>query len=77
MLVTSVKIQNRDVIIITLNCTPRWKETEKISKYVEENYEYKKLVSKDDTLENLNIKNGPLMLQIVSKRDIIIPVKKG
>ena len=30
-LVTSVKIQNRDVIIITLNCTPRWKETEKIS----------------------------------------------
>ncbi|MCJ7688707.1 MAG: D-alanyl-D-alanine carboxypeptidase, partial [Clostridiaceae bacterium] len=47
-LVTSVTINNREVIIITLNSTPRWKETEKISKYVEKNYEYKKIISKDD-----------------------------
>lgn len=75
-LVTSVKIQDREVIIITLNCTPRWKETQKISKYIEENYEYKKLISKEDTLESLNIKNGASKVQIISKRDIIIPVKK-
>ena len=75
-LVTSVKIQNRDVIIVTLNCTPRWKETEKISQYVEKNYEYKKLISKDDTLEHLIIKNGIDNVEIISKRDIIIPVKK-
>ncbi|MBW9156328.1 D-alanyl-D-alanine carboxypeptidase [Clostridium sp. FP2] len=75
-LVTSVKIQNREVIIITLNCTPRWKETEKISKYIEKNYEYKKVISKDDTLESLNIKNGASSVQIASKGDIIIPVKK-
>ena len=75
-LVTSVKIENRDVIIITLNCTPRWKETEKISEYVEKNYEYKKLISKDDTLEHLSIKNGIDDVEIVSKRDIIIPIKK-
>ena len=76
-LVTSVKIQNRDVIIITLNCTPRWKETEKISKYVEKNYEYKKLISKNDILEHLSIKNGMGNVKIVSKRDIIIPVKNN
>lgn len=76
-LVTSVKIQNRDVIIITLNCTPRWKETEKISKYVEKNYEYKKLISKNDILEHLRIKNGVGNVEIVSKRDIIIPVKNN
>ncbi|MBU3142168.1 D-alanyl-D-alanine carboxypeptidase family protein [Clostridium sp. CF012] len=75
-LVTSVKIQNREVIIITLNCTPRWKETERISKYVEKNYEYKKLISKDDILDSINIKNGASKIQLVSKRDIIIPVKK-
>ena len=74
-LVTSVKIQNREVIIITLNCTPRWKETEKISKYVEKNYKYKKLISKGDTLEHLSIKNGISNVEIVSKRDIIIPIK--
>jgi D-alanyl-D-alanine carboxypeptidase (penicillin-binding protein 5/6) len=76
-LVTSVKIENRDVIIITLNCTPRWKETEKISKYVEKNYEYKKIINKDDILEHLNVKNGEGNVEIISKRDIIIPIKKG
>ncbi|MGH4125647.1 MAG: D-alanyl-D-alanine carboxypeptidase family protein [Clostridium sp.] len=75
-LVTSVKIQNREVIIVTLNCTPRWKETQKISEYVEKNYEYKKVISKEDTLESLNIKNGTSKVQIVSARDIIIPMKK-
>ena len=75
-LVTSVKIQNRDVIIITLNCTPRWKETEKISSYVEKNYEFKKLISKGDTLDSLKIKNGKTNVQLISKRDVIIPVKK-
>ena len=75
-LVTSVKIQNRDVIIVTLNCTPRWKETEKISDYIEKNYDYKKLVNKDEVLEYLSIKDGVGNIEIVSKRDIIIPVKK-
>jgi D-alanyl-D-alanine carboxypeptidase (penicillin-binding protein 5/6) len=76
-LVTSVKIQNREVVIITLNCTPRWAETKKISEYVDENYDYKKLVSKDDILERINVKYGIDNVEIVSKKDIIIPVKKG
>ncbi|MBK5240743.1 D-alanyl-D-alanine carboxypeptidase family protein [Clostridium sp.] len=75
-LVTSVTINNREVIIVTLNCTPRWKETEKISKYVEKNYEYKKIISKDDILERFAIKNGANSVEIVSERDIIIPVVK-
>lgn len=75
-LVTSVKIQNRDVVIVTLNCTPRWKETEKISEYVKKNYEYKKFINKGEVLEQVNIKNAVDNVEIVSKRDIIIPVKK-
>ncbi|MBU3189176.1 D-alanyl-D-alanine carboxypeptidase family protein [Clostridium bowmanii] len=74
-LVTSVKIKDRDVIIVTLNCTPRWKETERISKYVEKNYEYRKLINKNDILQNISVKNGIKDVQMVSKRDIIIPVK--
>lgn len=76
-LVTSVKIQNRDVVIITLNCTPRWEETKKISEYVDKNYDYKKLITKDDTLESVSIENGIDNVEIVSKRDIIIPIRKG
>ncbi|WP_298836349.1 D-alanyl-D-alanine carboxypeptidase family protein [Clostridium sp.] len=74
-LVTSVKIQNRDIIIITLNCTPRWKETEKINNYIEKTYKYKKVVSKGEILGKLILKNGNKNVEIVSKRDIIIPVK--
>ncbi|MBU3110693.1 D-alanyl-D-alanine carboxypeptidase family protein [Clostridium lacusfryxellense] len=76
-LVTSVKIENRDVIIITLNCTPRWKETEKINKYIEDNYKFQKIVSKGDVLEHLTIKNGINNVELVSGKDIIIPVKNN
>ncbi|MGH4120007.1 D-alanyl-D-alanine carboxypeptidase family protein [Clostridium sp.] len=75
-LVTSVNINNREVIIITLNSTTRWKETEKIGKYVEKNYEYKKIISKDDILERFAIKNGANIAEVVSQRDIVIPVVK-
>jgi D-alanyl-D-alanine carboxypeptidase (penicillin-binding protein 5/6) len=74
-LVTSVKIQNREVIIITLNCTPRWKETEKITEFVKKNYQYKKLISSGDILGSINIKNGSNKASLVSKDDIIIPIK--
>lgn len=74
-LVTSVKIQNREVIIITLNCTPRWKETEKITEFVKKNYQYKKIISSGDILGNINIKNGSNKASLVSKDDIIIPIK--
>ncbi|WP_253198916.1 D-alanyl-D-alanine carboxypeptidase family protein [Clostridium estertheticum] len=74
-LVTSVKIQNRDIIIITLNCTPRWKETEKINNYIEKTYKYKKVVSKGDILGKIILKNGDSNVDLVSKKDIIIPVK--
>ncbi len=76
-LVTSVKIQNRDVIIITLNCTPRWKETEKINKYIEKNYKYEKLIRKGNVLGHFRVKNGINNVEMVSKRDIIVPVKNG
>jgi len=75
-LVTSVKIKNRDIVIVTLNCTPRWKETEKINNYIEKNYEYKKIINKDNVLEHLSIENGIDDVQLVSSKDIIIPVKE-
>lgn len=74
-LVTSVKIQNRDVIIITLNCTPRWKETQKINNYIEKTYKYEKVVIKDNILGKITPRNGNNNIELVSKKDIIIPIK--
>ena len=41
-LVTSSKINNNDIIIVVLNCTPRWNETTKIYNYIKNNYDFKK-----------------------------------
>ena len=37
-LVTSVDHNGRNIIIVVLNCTPRWEVTERIYKYIQENY---------------------------------------
>lgn len=47
-LVSSVKYEGRNIIIVVLNCTDRWNVTEKIFKYVESNYIFKK-----DTTTNI------------------------
>lgn len=40
-LVSSVKHEGRNIIIVVLNCTDRWNMTEKIYKYVADNYCFK------------------------------------
>lgn len=38
-LVTSINHNGRNIIIVVLNCTPRWEVTEKLYEYVRKNYE--------------------------------------
>lgn len=75
-LVSSVNKGEGDIIIVTLNCTPRWEETKKIFNYVDENYEYKKIASKDEILDTVKIKDGTEDLEVKLKKDIVLPVKK-
>ena len=72
-LVTSVKVKGHDIISVVLNCNSRWDETEKIYKYVEEKYEYKKIFSKGEEVETAVFKNGTVKL--TSNEDVIIPYK--
>lgn len=74
-LVTSAKVQDSDVVIVVLNCTPRWKETEKIYNYIVKNYEFKKIFSKDDIAAEIKLKNK--IIKLKCSEDVIIPVKKG
>lgn len=74
-LVTSAKVQNNDVIVVVLNCTPRWKETKRIYDYVGKNYEFKKIFSKGDNVGVVNLDKGTINLQCGD--DIIIPTKHG
>lgn len=74
-LVSSVRYDSSDIIIVTLNCTERWKETKRIYEYVKENYTYQKVVSKDEVVGELSGKNAVDKVQLVTSRDIVIPVK--
>lgn len=76
-LVTSVSIHGRDVIIVVLNCYDRWKETIRIKKYVEDNYEIKNIAKKDEVLAEVPVKYSVSRVKIGPAADISIPVKTG
>ncbi|KEI00044.1 D-alanyl-D-alanine carboxypeptidase family protein [Clostridium botulinum] len=74
-LVTSVKDHDDDIIIVVLNCTPRWKETGKIYKFVKENYDFKKIASKNQVVDNIVYKDNK-KINLISDKDIVVPVGK-
>lgn len=67
---------NNEIIVVVLNCTPRWKSSEWLYNYAKENYEFKKLFSSNDVLINETLGNG-VTIEGVAKEDIIVPVTKG
>lgn len=73
-LVSSVKVDGNDVVIVVLNCTPRWEETKKINDYIEKNYSYKKLFSKGDVAGEIETQNGNV--KMLYGQDIVIPMMK-
>lgn len=75
-LVSSVNLNGKDIVIVVLNCTPRWKETTKIFNYVKKNYEYKKLYSKDDPIAKVPVNKTSNYIILSIKEDLIIPLKK-
>lgn len=76
-LVTSVDIDKNDVVIVVLNSNERWKETKKINDYIMKNYEYKKLYSKGDMVEETEVNNGKQKVKLEAMEDIIVPINKN
>lgn len=76
-LVSSIKIQDHDVIFVVLNCTPRWKETSKMNQYIIKNYTYKKLFSKGDTVAEIKGIHWKNKLKLVASKDITLPCENN
>lgn len=76
-LVTSVNHQGRDIIIVVLNCTPRWQETQKINDYVLKNYEYKKVAEKGEEVCTVKLKHSSKNAVLTVPKDVVIPIKKN
>jgi D-alanyl-D-alanine carboxypeptidase len=74
-LVTSVNMNGHDVIFVVLNCTPRWKETTKMYKYVLDKFSYKKLYSKNQVVNEVKLPMGKLQLTV--SKDIVLPLENN
>lgn len=72
-LVTSLKIQSNDVVVVVLNSTTRWEETKKITEYIDKNYSYKKMFSKGEVAGEFETKKRNV--KMVYRNDIIIPMR--
>ena len=76
-LVSSFDMGNdNEIIVVVLNCTPRWKSSEWLYNYTKENFDFKKLFSKGDVVVNETLENGYILEGIVQE-DIIIPLTKN
>ncbi|WP_415578718.1 D-alanyl-D-alanine carboxypeptidase [Hathewaya histolytica] len=75
-LVSSFKANGREIIVVTLNCTPRWKESKKIYEYVKNNFNQVNVKRKGDTVGRIKDKKGK-EIPIYIKEDICLPIKKG
>lgn len=60
-LVSSIRHEGRNIIIVVLNCSDRWNVTEKIYKYVADNYCFKSNNIKDITNSSEFIKLGSVV----------------
>ncbi|QAA32088.1 D-alanyl-D-alanine carboxypeptidase [Clostridium manihotivorum] len=57
-LVSSINHNGRDIIIVVLNCPDRWEATEKVYKYVKENYDFYSVPTKEAVGEAVAAKNN-------------------
>jgi len=76
-LVTTVKVEGKSIVIVVLNCTERWKETQKIYKYICDNYKYKKFYTKGDIISSIDVTGGKNKVKLVCNKDIFLPLKNG
>lgn len=76
-LVSSVKMEDSEIIIVVINCPGRWKETAKINDYVKKAYEFKNIVEKDEKMKSISVGKSKDKLTLKSKQDIRLPIKKG
>ena len=75
-LVSSFKIGEKEIIVVTLNCPQRWGESKKLYEYVKDTYDYETLKKKNDVLGDMwDIRGNKIPL--ILKEDVLVPIKKG
>lgn len=76
-LVTSINKGGNDIIIVVINCTPRWKETKRINDFISDVYDIKNVATKNEIIKTININSSKESINLLSKEDINVAIKKG
>lgn len=76
-LVSSVNTNNRNIIIVLLNCSDRWNVTKKLYDYVIQNYSFNTIFKKGETVIEKNIPYGDSIAYITVSEDVTLPILKG
>ncbi|MEG2353731.1 MAG: D-alanyl-D-alanine carboxypeptidase family protein [Clostridium sp.] len=72
-LVSSFNVNGHEIIVVTLNCIERWRESEKIFNYVRDNYNYDTVVEENKALDKIGFNKGKNEIELICKEKIIIP----
>lgn len=75
-LVSSFDMKPGEIIVVTLNCTERWKESKRIYDYVKENYTYENIIKKGQVFGKATLEDKK-EIELVAKEDIIYPCKNS
>lgn len=76
-LVSSVNTNNRNIIIVLLNCSDRWNVTKKLYDYVIQNFSFTTIFKKGDTVIEKNIPYGDKKVYAAVSEDVTLPISKG
>lgn len=76
-LVSSATKENWQILCVVLNCSDTWGSSAKLLNYGFENYDNIKVIDKQNTIINLNIKKGKeKYIQVIPKNDLYVPLLK-
>ena len=74
-LVSSVKKNNNEIIMVVIDCSQRWKETAKIYEYVGKRYEFIKVAAREEIIDSIDLPKNRSKVNMIAKEDVIVPVK--
>lgn len=72
-LVSSIHDEKDDIIIVVLNSNKRWDETKKIYDHIKQNFKFKQIATKGETIDNI-VCDRNKNIKLISSEDVIIPV---
>lgn len=71
-LVSSFNINNKEIVVVTLNCTERWNESNKIFNYVKDEYKFDNIRSANENILQFTDLSGNAISGYI-KENIVLP----